>query len=80
MLDNIGANRIITKEANKPSIKEKEEQVSKISEQIATQDKANEELEDVLNDENESAYMEQYAREELDYIMPGERVYANSAS
>lgn len=61
-------------------IKEKEEQVSKISEQIATQDKANEELEDVLNDENESAYMEQYAREELDYIMPGERVYANSAS
>lgn len=61
-------------------IKEKEEQVSKISEQIATQDKANEELEDVLNDENESAYMEQYAREELDYIMPGERVYVNSAS
>lgn len=71
---------VITTIQLRMDIKDKEAQVSDLSEQIATQDKANEELEDVLNDENESAYLEQYAREELDYIMPGERVYANSAS
>ena len=36
--------------------------------------------EDILNSENESEYLQQYAREELDYVMPGERVYANSAT
>ncbi len=60
--------------------KEKEEQVSELSQEIAEQDEANEEIENILNSENESEYMEQYAREELDYIMPGERVYADSAS
>lgn len=71
---------VITTIQLRMDIKDKEAQVSDLSEQIATQDKANEDLEKILNDENESAYLEQYAREELDYIMPGERVYANSAS
>lgn len=61
-------------------IKEKTEQVSDLSEQISEQDKANAELEEILDSENESEYLEKYAREELDYVMPGERVYANSAS
>ena len=61
-------------------IKDKTEQVSQLSEQISEQDKANAELEEILDSENESEYLEQYAREELDYVMPGERVYANSAS
>lgn len=61
-------------------IKNKTEQVSDLSEQISQQDKANAELEEILDSENESEYLEQYAREELDYVMPGERVYANSAS
>lgn len=61
-------------------IKDKTEQVSELSEQISEQDKANAELEEILDSENESEYLEQYAREELDYVMPGERVYANSAS
>lgn len=61
-------------------IKEKTEQVSDLSEQISEQDKANAELEQILDSENESEYLEKYAREELDYVMPGERVYANSAS
>ncbi len=71
---------VITSIQLRMDIKDKENQVSELSEQIATQDKANEDLEKILNEENESAYLEQYAREELDYIMPGERVYANSAS
>ena len=61
-------------------IKDKTEQVSQLSEQISEQDKANAELEEILDSENESEYLEQYAREDLDYVMPGERVYANSAS
>ncbi len=71
---------IITSIQLRMDIKDKENQVSDLSEQIATQDKENEDLEKILNSENESEYLEQYAREELDYIMPGERVYANSAS
>lgn len=61
-------------------IKDKTEQVSELSEQIAQQDEENAQLEEILDSENASEYIEQYARESLDYVMPGERVYANSAS
>ncbi len=61
-------------------IKDKADEVSELSEQIAMQDEENKQLENILNSENESEYLEQYAREELDYVMPGERVYANSAT
>ena len=61
-------------------IKDKTDEVSELSEQISAQDEENKQLEDILNSENESEYLQQYAREELDYVMPGERVYANSAT
>lgn len=61
-------------------IKDKTDEVSELSEQISAQDEENQQLEDILNSENESEYLQQYAREELDYVMPGERVYANSAT
>ena len=61
-------------------IKDKTDEVSELSEQISVQDEENKQLEDILNNENESEYFQQYAREELDYVMPGERVYANSAT
>lgn len=61
-------------------IKDKTDEVSELSEQISAQDEENKELENILNSENESEYLQQYAREELDYVMPGERVYANSAT
>ena len=61
-------------------IKDKTDEVSELSEQISAQDEKNKELENILNSENESEYLQQYAREELDYVMPGERVYANSAT
>ncbi len=61
-------------------IKDKTDEVSELSEQISAQDEENKQLEDILNSENESEYLQQFAREELDYVMPGERVYANSAT
>ena len=61
-------------------IKDKTDEVSELSEQISVQDKENQQIEEILNSENESEYLQQYAREELDYVMPGERVYANSAT
>ena len=61
-------------------IKDKTDEVSELSEQISAQDEKNKELENILNSENESEYLQQYARDELDYVMPGERVYANSAT
>ncbi len=61
-------------------INDKSDEVSQLSEQIQQQNEENKELENILNSENESEYLEQYAREELDYVMPGERVYANSAT
>lgn len=61
-------------------IKDKTNEVSELSEQISAQDEENKQLEDILNSENESEYLQQFAREELDYVMPGERVYANSAT
>ena len=61
-------------------IKDKTDEVSELSGQISAQDEKNKELENILNSENESEYLQQYAREELDYVMPGERVYANSAT
>ena len=61
-------------------IKDKTDEVSELSEQISAQDEKNKELENILNSENESEYLQQYAIEELDYVMPGERVYANSAT
>ena len=61
-------------------IKDKSDEVSELSEQISAQDEENKQLENILNSENESEYLQQYAREELDYVMPGERVYANSAT
>ena len=61
-------------------IKDKTDEVSELSEQISVQDEENKQLEDILNNENESEYFQQYAREELDYVMPGERVYAKSAT
>ena len=61
-------------------IKDKSEQVSDLTEQISAQNEENSELNRVLSDESESDYLEQYAREELDYVMPGERVYADSAN
>lgn len=48
------------------------------SKQISEYDEENSNLYHILQNENASDYIEQYAREELDYIKPNERVYADS--
>ena len=50
------------------------------SKQIAEYNEENSNLHYILEGENASEYIEQYAREELDYIKPNERVYADSDS
>ncbi len=50
------------------------------SRQISAYDEENSNLHRILQNENASDYIEQYAREELDYIKPNERVYADSDS
>ena len=50
------------------------------SRQISEYDEENSNLHRILQNENASDYIEQYAREELDYIKPNERVYADSDS
>lgn len=48
--------------------------------QISAYEEENSNLQNILQNENASDYMEQYAREKLDYIKPNERVYADSDS
>ena len=50
------------------------------SKQIAEYNEENSHLHHILDGENASDYIEQYAREQLDYIKPNERVYADSDS
>ncbi len=50
------------------------------SRQISEYDEENSNLHHILQNENASDYIEQYAREKLDYIKPNERVYADSDS
>lgn len=62
-------------------ISEKTRQLSQMQQQLEEQDIRNEELRRSLSDsteENED-YIERYAREELDYAKPSERVFVNIA-
>lgn len=60
-------------------IREKSEEATSLRNQVTQQDAENEDVKNALEEENESEYMERIAREELDLIMPDERVYADSA-
>ena len=62
-------------------ISAKTNQLNEIQRQLEEQDVKNEELERALSDEGSEngAYIERYAREELDFAKPGERVFVNVA-
>ena len=66
-------------------ISAKTNQLNEIQRQFEEQDVKNEELERALSDEGsenggyDDAYIERYAREELDFAKPGERVFVNVA-
>lgn len=56
----------------------REREAANLAAAVSFEDEKKSELSDILNGENESEYMERYAREKLDYVMPDERVYADS--
>lgn len=62
-------------------IGEKKSELDAINDEITIQEIKNEEIDDLYNssDEEFSKYVEQIAREDLDYIKQGERVFVNVA-
>ncbi|MBQ8057200.1 MAG: septum formation initiator family protein [Ruminococcus sp.] len=60
-------------------IGEKKGELEALNDEIAIQEIKNEEMNDLYNssDEEFSKYVEEIAREELDYIREGERVFVN---
>lgn len=62
-------------------IGEKKSELDSINDEITIQEIKNEEINDLYNssDEEFSKYVEQIAREDLDYIKQGERVFVNVA-
>lgn len=62
-------------------ISEKKKELNSINEEITVQEIKNDEMSKLYNysDEEFSRYIEQIAREELDYVKEGERVFVNVA-
>ncbi len=61
------------------AINEKQQILDQLEARIAQQQADNEELAALLsNDDNLDPYIEAYAREKLDMVKPGERVYINT--
>ena len=62
-------------------IGDKKNELDEINDEIAIQEIKNEEMNELYNssDEEFSSYMEQIARDDLDYIRQGERVFINVA-
>lgn len=60
-------------------IGEKKSELDALNDEIAIQEIKNEEMNDLYNssDEEFSKYVEEIAREDLDYIKDGERVFVN---
>lgn len=62
-------------------IREKQNELDSINDEITVQEIKNEEMSKIYNysDEEFSQYIEQIAREDLDYVKDGERVFVNFA-
>ncbi|MFY9198239.1 MAG: septum formation initiator family protein [Acutalibacteraceae bacterium] len=61
-------------------IKDKKEVANQLNQQYATQELRKEELEHILNDDDQSKYIERIARDVLGYVLPGERVYYDTSN
>lgn len=59
---------------SRSTLKEKQAELDAILEQCSIQEMENEALQDIMNNSDDE-YIERKAREELDYVLPGERVY-----
>jgi len=61
-------------------IKNKKELANQVNQQYESQELKKEEFEQILNDGDQSKYIERVARDVLGYVLPGERVYYDTSS
>ena len=61
-------------------IKDKKEMAAQVNQQYQSQKLENEELQQILDNGDESKYIERVARDVLGYVLPGERVYYDTSS
>lgn len=61
-------------------IREKEKLVEDLQAQIDQQRMENRQIEDILENPDDTAYIAEIAREKLGYIAPGERVFVDISS
>ncbi|NCC87782.1 MAG: hypothetical protein EOM05_07940 [Clostridia bacterium] len=61
-------------------IKDKKEIATQVNQQYKSQELKKEEFEQILNDGDQSKYIERVARDVLGYVLPGERVYYDTSS
>lgn len=61
-------------------IKEKRQQLEEVSMQCAQQEEENEALSNQISKGVSDEELERIARDELGYVMPGERVYADASA
>ncbi len=57
------------------SLKEKQAELDALIAQCDLQQMENEALRELMNNSDDDEYIERKAREELDFVLPGERVY-----
>ena len=72
---------LITLSGINSQIRERREQLNAIKDEITVQEIKNDAMSKTYNltDSERSAYMERLARDELDYVKEGERVFVNVA-
>lgn len=61
-------------------ISNKREEQRRLQEQLETQQTKNAELEDIVSGDQDEEYIAKIARDSLDYIFPGEKVYVDTSS
>ena len=59
---------------------EKAQQVAQAEASLVASQERNEELQNVISEGDDSAYIERIARDVLGYVLPGERVYYDISS
>ena len=59
---------------------EKEQQLAQAQTTLEEKKEKNDELKSLLEEEDDSAYIEKVARDVLGYVLPGERVYYDISS
>ncbi len=62
------------------TIREKQQEQDSLHDQLELQQLRNDELSDAVNGDNKEVFIEEIARESLDYVYPGEKVFVDISS